>query len=159
MTGDVIKKSIHKHYNNDLENLGNGDSFVWYGPRWAQASTAPSAMHKGYVTEGGIRCAAIIQYPGLSAETTGNIISAFTTVMDILPTILDLAGVPQPGGQFRGREIVPIKGKSWVPHLSVKREQVHDEETVTGWELFFHQAVKRGKYKAVFTPKPKGPEK
>jgi arylsulfatase len=116
-------------------------------------------MHKGYVTEGGIRCPAIIQYPGLSAKKTGNITSAFTTVMDILPTILDLAGVPQPGGQFRGREIVPIKGKSWVPHLSGKREQVHDEETVTGWELFFHQAVKRGKYKAVFTPKPKGPEK
>jgi hypothetical protein len=35
MTGDVIKKSIHKHYNNDLENLGHEDSFVWYGPRWA----------------------------------------------------------------------------------------------------------------------------
>jgi arylsulfatase len=159
MTGDVIKKSIHKHYNNDLENLGNGDSFVWYGPRWAQASTAPSAMHKGYVHEGGIRCPAIINYPGLSPEKKGDITGAFTTVMDILPTILDLAGVPQPDGRFRGRDVVPVKGKSWIPHLSGQLERVHDEETVTGWELFFHQAVRKGKYKAIFTPKPKGPEK
>ncbi|KIN04938.1 hypothetical protein OIDMADRAFT_39394 [Oidiodendron maius Zn] len=158
MTGEVIKKSIHKHYNNDLEKLGNGDSFVWYGPPWARASTAPSAMHKGYVTEGGIRCPAIIHYPELSTNTA-RITRAFTTVMDILPTILDSAGVPQPNGKFCGREVVPIKGKSWIPHLLGKAAKVHDEETVTGWELFFNQAVRKGKYKAVFTPKPKGPEK
>jgi arylsulfatase A-like enzyme len=159
MTGDVIKQSIHKHYNNDLENLGNGDSFVWYGPRWAQASTAPSAMHKGYVTEGGIRCPAIIHYPAVFGDQKDKITNAFTTVMDILPTILDLAGVPQPGSKFRGKEVVSIKGKSWVPHLSGTSPRVHNEETVIGWELFFHQAVRKGKYKAVFTPKPKGPEK
>ncbi|KAH8819175.1 alkaline-phosphatase-like protein [Xylogone sp. PMI_703] len=159
MTGDVIKKSIHKHYNNDLENLGNGDSFVWYGPRWAQASTAPSAMHKGYVTEGGIRCPAIVHYSKLFGNHQDKITGEFTTVMDILPTILDLAGIPQPSNQFRGREVVSVKGRSWVPHLSGKNEFVHGGETVVGWELFFHQAIRKGKYKAIFTPKPKGPEK
>ena len=39
MTGDVIKKSIHKHYNNDLENLGNEDSFVWYEDSLPQQCT------------------------------------------------------------------------------------------------------------------------
>jgi hypothetical protein len=29
MTGDVIKTSINEHYDNSLENLGNGDSFIW----------------------------------------------------------------------------------------------------------------------------------
>ncbi len=158
ISGDVIKKSIDKHYSNDLENLGNGDSFIWYGPRWAQASTAPSAMHKGFVTEGGIRCPAIIHYPALFGGQK-KISKVFTTVMDILPTILDLAGVPQPGSQFRGKEIVSIKGKSWVPHLSGNSIRVHEEDTVTGWELFFHQAIRKGKYKAVFTPKPAGLEK
>ncbi|KAL1984654.1 hypothetical protein VTN96DRAFT_8780 [Rasamsonia emersonii] len=168
MTGDVIKKSINKHYNNDLDNLGNGDSFIWYGPRWAQAATAPSAMYKGYVTEGGIRCPAIVHYPPLikasSSPPEGAISSAFTTVMDILPTVLSLAGVPPPQDTFRNRPIVPIKGKSWLPHLSASPDfasapAVHDDSTVIGWELFFHQAVRKGRYKAVFIPAPKGPEK
>jgi len=167
MTGDVIKKSINKHYNNDLDNLGNGDSFIWYGPRWAQAATAPSAMYKGYVTEGGIRCPAIVRYPPKIKPTLspqeGAISTAFTTVMDILPTVLSLASVPIPQGTFRGRSIVSVKGKSWLPHLFTSPEFtvpiVHDDSTVIGWELFFHQAVRKGKYKAVFIPAPKGPEK
>ncbi|KAH8666933.1 alkaline-phosphatase-like protein [Xylariales sp. PMI_506] len=166
VTGDLIKRSIDKAYNNNVENLGNADSFVWYGPRWAQASTAPSRLYKGYVTEGGIRCPAIVRYPPFTkaaAQASGSspagISDAFTTVMDILPTFLDLAGVPQPGPSFRGREIVKVRGKSWAPLLSGKARNVHDEDCVTGWELFFHQAVRKGKYKAVFIPKPKGPEK
>ncbi|PKK51371.1 hypothetical protein CI102_3884 [Trichoderma harzianum] len=159
MTGDVIKKSINKHYNNDYENLGNRDSFIWYGPQWAQASTAPSRMHKGYVTEGGIRCPAIIHYPGFAETPNGHITDSFTTVMDILPTILDLAGIEPPGSSFRGRQVVPVKGKSWIPHLLRESPRVHDEDHVTGWELFFHQAIRKGKWKAVFIPKPKGPEK
>lgn len=160
MTGEVIKKAIDKEYDNDLENLGNKDSFIWYGPRWAQASTAPSRMHKGYVTEGGIRCPAVAHYPGFQSGLEGGRVStAFATVMDILPTILELAGVPQPGSQFRDREVVPIKGKSWAPLLKGKVDQVHSPDTAIGWELFFHQAIRKGKWKAVFIPKPKGPEK
>ena len=162
MTGDVIKRSLNKHYNNELENLGNKDSFVWYGPRWAQASTAPSRMHKGYVTEGGIRCPAIVHYPPLTTEGQGKsprTTDAFATVMDILPTILDLAGLSLPGNTFRGRDVVSVKGRSWMPHLKRLEPHVHDKDYVTGWELFFHQAIRKGDWKAVFIPKPKGPEK
>jgi arylsulfatase A-like enzyme len=35
---------LQKYYHNSYENLGNGDSFIWYGPRWAQAATAPSRL-------------------------------------------------------------------------------------------------------------------
>ncbi|CAL5870146.1 uncharacterized protein PFLUO_LOCUS4381 [Penicillium psychrofluorescens] len=160
MTGDIIKKSIDKSYNNDVQNLGNYDSFCWYGPRWAQAATAPSRMHKGFVTEGGIRCPAIVQYPPfLQASKAKGITESFTTVMDILPTILDLAGISHPGATFRGREVVPVKGRSWISHLSGHSPRVHDQDYITGWELFFHQAIRRGDWKAVFIPKPKGPEK
>src|SRR3546814_800294 len=37
---------------NRLENMGAASSFVLYGPYWAQAATAPSSMHKGWMTEG-----------------------------------------------------------------------------------------------------------
>lgn len=155
MTGDVIKKSIGNHFNNDLENLGKKDSFIWYGPRWALAATAPSRGYKGFVTEGGIRCPAIIHYP----LSKGGISDTFTSVMDILPTILALAQIPLPASPFRGREIVPVKGKSWTPLLLNPSARVHSEDYITGWELFFHQAIRKGSWKAVFIPKPSGDEK
>ena len=79
--------------------------------------------------------------------------------MDILPTILDLAGVPHPGTNFRNREVVVPRGKSWQGHLSGESETVHGEDAhIHGWELFGQQAIRRGKWKALWIPKPRGKE-
>ena len=59
--GENIMKVVRKYYDNKLENMGNHNSFVWYGPRWAQASTAPSKLYKMYSTEGGIRVPFVVQ--------------------------------------------------------------------------------------------------
>ncbi len=59
--GPAFKSVIEAHYDNSYENLGNANSWIWYGPRWAQAATAPSRMNKGYITQGGIRCPAIVR--------------------------------------------------------------------------------------------------
>jgi arylsulfatase len=50
-----LLEHLDKYYDNSLENIGAANSFVWYGPRWAQASTAPSRLYKAYPTEGGVR--------------------------------------------------------------------------------------------------------
>ncbi|KAH0273489.1 alkaline phosphatase-like protein, partial [Aureobasidium melanogenum] len=50
-----MMQHLKKYYNNSIENIGRGDSFVWYGPRWAQAATAPSRLYKAFTTEGGVR--------------------------------------------------------------------------------------------------------
>ncbi len=142
-----------QYFNNSYENIGNKDSFISYGPRWAQASTAPSRMNKGYISEGGIRCPAIVHYPKFNKPL--NISHEFTTVMDILPTILQLAGIPPPGLIFRNRTVVIPKGKSWVSHLLNSSEHVHpvhSEQDFTGWELFGQQAIRRGNYKAILMP-------
>ncbi|CAN6651236.1 hypothetical protein TRVA0_025S00364 [Trichomonascus vanleenenianus] len=139
-----------KYFNNSYENIGNFDSFIWYGPRWAQASTAPSQLSKGYTLEGGIRCPLIVSYKPLI--NGARISKEFTTVMDILPTVLDLAGVPPVGQSFRGREVLIPKGGSWVAHLGDALAKVHSDTTVTGWELFGQRAVRRGNYKAVYIP-------
>ncbi len=60
--GKDIMAVVQRFYNNKLENIGNHDSFVWYGPRWAQASTAPSRLYKMYSTEGGIRVPMVVKY-------------------------------------------------------------------------------------------------
>jgi arylsulfatase len=81
---------------------------------------------------------------------------SFTTVMDILPTILDLAQVQHPGTSFRGRQVVVPRGRSWVNHLSSPTEYptVHqDANHIHGWELFGNRAIRRGNWKAVLLAK------
>jgi len=159
--GSNLLDIIGNFYDNSYENIGNSNSFTWYGPRWASAAMAPSRGFKTWITEGGIRCPCIVRYPKFTTET-GAITNTFTTVMDILPTILELARVQPPESIFRGREVVPIRGKSWVSHLSspnLLETSVHDKETtITGWELFGARAIRQGQYKAVWQPKPRGKE-
>lgn len=150
--------NIEKYYDNSFNNIGSPNSFVWYSDQWAQAATAPAYMYKMWASEGGIRCPLIVHYPDIVNEKSA-IKDGFLTVMDILPTILDIANVPHPGNRFRGRRVVTPRGKSWKQLLLKEVDHVHDEETVTGWELFAQQAIRKGRYKALFIPKPMGPDK
>ncbi|KAK7417794.1 hypothetical protein QQZ08_011490 [Neonectria magnoliae] len=153
-----VMKIINKYYNNEIENLEMSDSSIWYGPEWAMASMAPSRGSKTWITKGRIRCPCLIHYPPLSKS--GSHTDSFSTVMDILPTILELAGVPLPGKTFRGREVVPVRGESWVPHLSKKSAAFHDEEKhITGWELFGLRAIREGYWKALYMNTPRGKDK
>ncbi|KIX00061.1 uncharacterized protein Z518_10988 [Rhinocladiella mackenziei CBS 650.93] len=151
---------IDRYYDNSLDNIGRGNSYVWYGPRWASASTAPSRLYKSFSSEGGIRVPFIMRYPPFTSSQAGKIDPAFCTVMDIAPTLLDMAGVQHPGTSYKGRSVVPMRGKSWVPYFSSSdHKSIHDEDSVTGWELFDRQALRKGKWKAIMIPEPYGPGK
>ena len=181
--GENIFDHIDKYYNNSLENMGRFDSYVWYGPHWASAGTAPSRLYKAFIAEGGIRVPLILRYPPLTASRgANNIERAFCTVMDIYPTILELAGISYPDSTYKGQAIVRLRGKSWIDYLtqtvgsstlpatqtassalangthSPDVSRIHSEETVMGWELFGRLAVRKGKWKATFIPQPYGPE-
>ncbi|GLB04678.1 hypothetical protein AtubIFM57258_010695 [Aspergillus tubingensis] len=162
LAGATLGDVIDKYYDNSLENLGNHNSFIWYGPQWASAATAPCRALKSYTTEGGIRCPCIVRYPPLINKSTigtmnpGTITNTFTTVMDILPTVLDLAGVAHPGTTFRGREVAPVRGHSWRPLLESKGGVDIYHEDVVGWEQLGIAAVRVGKWKALYLPPPRG---
>ncbi|KAI9148951.1 Arylsulfatase [Paramyrothecium foliicola] len=150
-----VPRIINKYYDNSLENMGNADSYIWYGAEWACASMAPSRGFKTWITEGGIRCPCLVHYPPMgNAETHTD---SFATVMDILPTVLDLAGIAHPGKQFRGREVVSVRGSSWRQHLFGQTPSFHDEEKeITGWELFGLRAIREGQWKAIYMTAPRG---
>ena len=77
--------------------------------------------------------------------------------MDVMPTILDLAGVTHPAPHFRDRSVVPMRGKSWVPLLAGQTSAIHNAtEDFTAWELFGCRAVRQGKWKALLMPTPRG---
>jgi arylsulfatase len=152
IAGPLISKFIAEHFNNSIENLGARDSYIWYGPRWAQAATAPSRLHKAYTTEGGIRVVAFAHHPALARA--GEIGTAFTTVMDIPPMLLDLAGAEHPGETWHGRKIAPLRGRSLLPYLEGQTNAVHPPDYATGWELFGRRAIRQGDWKAVYIPSP-----
>ncbi|MGD1111465.1 MAG: sulfatase-like hydrolase/transferase, partial [Mycobacterium sp.] len=154
LLGPRIVALVEEHCDNSLDNLGNGTSFIWYGPRWAQAATAPSRLHKAFTTEGGIRVVGFVTWPGFARQ--GEIGTAFATVMDIAPTVLELAGVAHPGTSYQGREVEPMRGRSLVGYLSGDTDAVHDADTGTGWELFGRRAIRQGDWKALHLPEPYG---
>lgn len=155
--GKLFGDKISSKYNNRFDNIGNKDSFVYYGDLWAQAATAPRHMYKMWATEGGINCPLILNYPPLNKQQKKEgVVSEFTTVMDILPTILDLAKIQHPGHIFHGRNVHIPRGKTWMPYLEKASDYVHDENTVTGWELFGQRAIRKGSFKAVYIPEPLG---
>ncbi|KAF5373747.1 hypothetical protein D9758_000708 [Tetrapyrgos nigripes] len=161
--GKHIMTVIDKFYDNSLENIGEYNSFVWYGPRWAQAATAPSRLYKMFSTEGGIRVPFVLNYPPWTESHGGKIIDAFATVMDIMPTMLDLAGAHHPGKEFRGRSVEEMRGKSWVEFFNKlnstssealnKIDAIYTSDDTMGWELFGRAALRKGTWKIVFMPR------
>ena len=150
---------LQKYYDNSLENLGNYNSFIWYGPRWAQAATAPSRLYKSFVTEGGIRVPLVAKFPSAYQSSTsqnGTITNIFSTVMDIAPTFLDMAGVKHPAPLYRGREVVEMRGKSMVPWLQGQSDAIHKVDFVEGWEMGGRAALRKGNWKIVYLPSGKG---
>jgi len=138
---------------NPYPYMGTPNSYIAYGPQWAHASSAVNSLYKGYSAEGGIHCPLIIKMP---LQQKGNgIVTAFTTIMDLAPTFLDLAGGTYPSF-YKGRNITSYKGASLLPLLNKKKNYVHNENYVMGWELFGRGAIRKGKWKITKIEPPFG---
>lgn len=130
---------------NSIQNLGSATSYDAIGPGWAEAATAPSWRVKAFQSEGGTRAVSILAGPGIKS----GIGKTFTSVMDVVPTFLDFASVPQPQGQFAGREVKTIRGLSWRPWLSGKSDRVYPANKPVGAELFGGKALRQGDWKLI----------
>ena len=140
--------SIPETRDNSFDNFGRIGSFIDHGLGFGEAATAPLKYFKGRLAEGGIRGAALIRYPSVIFEP--RIDGTYLTVMDILPTFLEIAGTEHPGpGMYRGREIMPILGESFWPYLLGEASTVHDATDVAGWSAGTTGAIIRGNYKAI----------
>lgn len=101
----------------------------------------------------------IVDYP--SAIRAGGVSDAFMTFMDILPTIMEIAGPGHPGaGPYRdGREIEDIVGRSAWPHFTGKAPGVHAPTDAAGWVGTTAGGILiRGNRKIINEPPPGGTE-
>jgi arylsulfatase A-like enzyme len=139
---------IGKEYDHSLDNLGAANTYVMYGANWASVSATPFHRHKATAFEGGMRVPAFVRYPALVPAGTRS--AATGTIMDLLPTFLALAGTEHTGTNFRGREVLPVQGRSLLPVLRGEAEAIHPADTTFGWELLGHRAVRSGDLKLVW---------
>lgn len=151
---EMYDYSIMEDYQGNYSTMGQKGSFADYGPGWAAASVTPTSYYKTFSTEGGIRVPFIARFPGKIEP--GRSSNKFAFVKDIVPTILEVAGVKTPDSPYRGKEIHPPDGKSMWRMLTGKASQVHADDEPIGYELAGSAAVFRGQYKLVQNLPPKG---
>ena len=140
--------------NRDYETLGTRGSYINMGITFASSAASPLAYYKFWVGEGGMRVPLIIS--GRDITEKGKITNAFTYVTDITPTILEIAGVRPHQGNFLGRRVEPMIGKSLFPLVKGAVERVYQEDETVGYELTGHAALFKGDYKIVKNRGPVG---
>jgi arylsulfatase A-like enzyme len=96
-----------------LDKLGGPESYNHYAVGWAHAMNTPYQWTKQVASHwGGTRNGAIVHWPnGIKAK--GEIRSQFHHVIDVAPTILEAAGLPEPVS-VNGVQQHPIEGVSML---------------------------------------------
>jgi arylsulfatase/uncharacterized sulfatase len=127
------------------ENLGQPGSLAGIGHEWASVSAAPFHLFKFSAAEGGVRVPMVISGPGIQNR---GVVQARSQVADIVPTLLELAGVPHAADEFYGRSLAPL--------LTGAADQVYGESDSFAIEVSGTAALYRGDWKLTRTPAPYG---
>ncbi len=131
---------------------GPADTFQTCGPGWSSLQDTPFRLGKHATHEGGIASPLIVHWPaGLGVEP-GSLIRAPGHVVDLMPTLLEVAGTVYPRASLSGAdmgraggEVRALRGESLMPLLrggSRRRGPMF-------WEHEGNRAVRDGKWKLV----------
>jgi arylsulfatase A-like enzyme len=132
-------------FNTSFENLGQPRSLTAVGPEWAAVLSAPFDLYKFYGSEGGLRVPMVIAGPGIAAS---GVEDAPVHVADLVPTMLDAAGVPYDPDMFYGRSAMPV--------LSGESDTTYADEESFAFEVSGNAALFRGKWKITRNTPPAG---
>lgn len=116
-------RSIQTHDENEAwmlantDKLGGPDVYENYPVGWAWAMNTPLRWTKQMASMlGGVRNGMVLSWPGHVAHQ-GAICGQFSHLIDIVPTVLDAAGLPAPDMVY-GVKQKPMDGQSLIPSLS-----------------------------------------
>jgi len=121
-----------------LDKLGGPESYNHYAVGWAHALNTPYQWTKQVASHwGGTRNGTIIHWPkGIKGK--GELRSQFHHVIDVAPTILELAGLPQPLS-VNGVQQHPIEGVSMAYSLNdAKAAERHETQY---FEMFGNRGI------------------
>src|SRR5271156_1828289 len=121
-----------------LDKLGGPESYNHYAVGWAHAMNTPYQWTKQVASHwGGTRNGTIVHWPN-GIKGKGEIRSQFHHVIDIAPTILELAGLPQPLA-VNGVQQHPIEGVSMA--YSFNDAKAPDQHETQYFEMFGNRGI------------------
>jgi arylsulfatase len=124
---------------------GSPDTHPHYASGWAMAGNTPNRMYKAFVHEGGTRDPLIVSWPG-HVPDPGAVRSQFHHVVDVVPTLMELIGLPWPDS-VRGHHQRPLEGTSFASTLT--DGDAPTRKTRQYFEMFAHRAIWADGWKAV----------
>ncbi|MFJ4108776.1 arylsulfatase [Oerskovia enterophila] len=117
---------------------------------WAHAMNSPYQWDKKIASHlGGSRTSMVVSWPARIGDE-GGLRSQFTHITDIVPTILEAAGIPMPA-VINGFEQVPLNGTSLVPAFD--DEGAPETHTTQYFEVIANQGVYHEGWMANTAPK------
>jgi len=147
-------EDVLKHY----DELGGPNTYPHYAAGWAVAGDAPFSWTKQIASSyGGTRNGMVVHWPkGIKARN--EIRSQWHHVIDIAPTILEAAGLPEPK-IVNGVPQTPIEGMSML--YSFNDAKAKDRHLTQYFEIFGNRAIYNDGWlagtvhKAPWEPKPR----
>ena len=121
-----------------LDKLGGPESYNHYAVGWAHAMNAPYQWTKQVASHwGGTRNGTIVHWPkGIKAK--GEIRSQFHHLIDVAPTILEAAGLPEPVS-VNGVQQRPIEGVSML--YSFNDAKAAEQHETQYFEMFGNRGI------------------
>jgi arylsulfatase len=124
--------------------MGSAATYLCLGPGFSSAANTPHRRHKTWVHEGGISTPLVASWPaGIAAH--GELRHTPGHVVDIVPTILDLAGIPKPA-DWKGEAMPPAPGKSLAAAFA---KDITIERPSLWWLHEENKAIRVGDFKLV----------
>ncbi len=132
-----------------VDELGGPLHFNHYPAGWAHSLDAPFQWTKQVASHfGGTRNGMAISWPK-RIKDKGEIRTQFHHVIDVLPTLLEAAGIPQPVEVY-GVDQAPVEGTSMV--YSWDDKDAEDRHTVQYFEIFGYRSIYQDGWVACTTP-------
>jgi arylsulfatase A-like enzyme len=121
-----------------LDDFGGPDSYNHYAVGWAHAMCAPYQWTKQVASHwGGTRNGTIVSWPA-RIKARGEVRSQFAHVIDVAPTVLEAAGLPEPTF-VDGVQQKPIEGVSMA--YSFDDAEADERHTTQYFEMFCNRGI------------------
>jgi arylsulfatase len=121
-----------------IDEFGTPSAYNHYAVGWAHAMDTPYQWTKQIASHwGGTRNGTIVHWPG-GIRARGEIRAQFHHVIDVAPTILEAAGLPQPR-TVNGVEQRPLEGVSMT--YSFDDAAAADRHTTQYFEMFCNRGI------------------